>query len=57
MLYEETKCKATNLDRIKWYSKPPSPQKKSPTFDGFEHTCIFATARTIRFYWLFLRRV
>ena len=27
MLYEETKCKATNLDRIKWYSKPPSPQK------------------------------
>ena len=57
MLYEETKCKATILDRMKWNSKPPFPQI-SPTFDRFEHTCIFefATARTIGFSGLFLRR-
>ena len=57
MLYEETKCKPTIiLDRMKWNSKPPFPQI-SPTFDLFEHTCIFATARTIGFSGLFLRRV
>ena len=55
MLYEETKCKATILDRMKWNSKPPFPQISS-TFDRFEHTCIFATARTIEFSGLFLRR-